>query len=1087
MTPSTVPAAPQIHGEVQVQLAAKLADISQVINDASLGTPEQQQAAKSEAISYHQELEAILRAAAAQVNEFDDQQDLRQAALLLSQQLQERDDQLRAVTAECSALKAAASAREAAAAQKLAKLRQQHAQEIAQRDRAAAAAEKDAFGLAQRASALEAELQQVRTDAEASQQQAQQRTHELQSELLAARSEFGKSALDSKTAMTELRAQHAEAMAALESRSVASAAEAEAKLAASREEETAHSIVTFEAEKRQWACHSEDFVAGVASVFQQAFAELSAIKAAYPTLVRQEEGAQPGADRAALDTLRTGGFATSEALRAALDAGSTALQSRLADVREALSLALQSQLLQAENAQEVQAATKSLEQLTTAHKELQLQCEQQQAQSEQQQTAFDVRLSELQDTEAASTAAVQVAQAEAAASATRCAALQDRLDILQQQCDALHFNCQRQLEELAASAETSALAQRQMAALQQEHADLQRQHNEAVAAASARVFQVEDDLKDAQQQIAVLERAAKQTAAAHAAELQQTTNDWKAELVTQQQRSLAELEHNAAASEARRQLLEQEWSQRLERQILNNCDAMEAKLQVLAAQHQAQIAAAEAAAETLRDGAATAQRLAAEQLVAVQDQCAALQQQLDNQSRAMVELREVSAHQAADAAALAAERLEQALMEQRLQLQSDYDRRLLENEAAAADALQQALDAAAEHRRMLMAQAETERRQIEDAHAMAVDDLRRDHSAELQRQADAHAGLCQELHARAEATAAAVAKMSSDAAASQQAAAQAAAHAAAAREAQLQGALTRVSADFRAETAALEEAASRERRSHQHLLAAALLDAEQKLASALAAATEAQEEAIQKQAATHAEQLAALAAEHAAAVQRFEQRLTEQRAGQQADQAAWAEAQRRLEQAVADANVQLEVAKQQAQDALGQLAAEHADALAVAFDELSAQQAAAEARAAAAAARAAAEVDCVREEAALEKQALSARVAALEREQSERPPRPEDVAQLAEVRAVVQEQEARAQAAEVALYSLRKEVLLHSDANRGGGIKPAGLSEVRSKLGQTLAAQSGVMAWMRDTPPGNSIRASKAKGSPTKAPARKLS
>lgn len=67
-------------------------------------------------------------------------------------------------------------------------------------------------------------------------------------------------------------------------------------------------------------------------------------------------------------------------------------------------------------------------------------------------------------------------------------------------------------------------------------------------------------------------------------------------------------------------------------------------------------------------------------------------------------------------------------------------------------------------------------------------------------------------------------------------AAQMAADAAAAREAQLQGALTRVSADFRAEVAALEEAASRERRSHQHLLAAARLDAKQKLSSALAAA-----------------------------------------------------------------------------------------------------------------------------------------------------------------------------------------------------------------------------------------------------------
>ena len=39
-----------------------------------------------------------------------------------------------------------------------------------------------------------------------------------------------------------------------------------------------------------------------------------------------------------------------------------------------------------------------------------------------------------------------------------------------------------------------------------------------------------------------------------------------------------------------------------------------------------------------------------------------------------------------------------------------------------------------------------------------------------------------------------------------------------------------------------------------------------------------------------------------------------------------------------------------------------------------------------------------------------------------RPSRPEDLALLAEVRGQVQEQEARAQAAEVALYSLRKDV-----------------------------------------------------------------
>lgn len=48
-------------------------------------------------------------------------------------------------------------------------------------------------------------------------------------------------------------------------------------------------------------------------------------------------------------------------------------------------------------------------------------------------------------------------------------------------------------------------------------------------------------------------------------------------------------------------------------------------------------------------------------------------------------------------------------------------------------------------------------------------------------------------------------------------------------------------------------------------------------------------------------------------MQRFEQRLTEQQAGQQAEQAAWAGARRRLEQAVADAGAQLEADKQQAQ------------------------------------------------------------------------------------------------------------------------------------------------------------------------------
>lgn len=113
-------------------------------------------------------------------------------------------------------------------------------------------------------------------------------------------------------------------------------------------------------------------------------------------------------------------------------------------------------------------------------------------------------------------------------------------------------------------------------------------------------------------------------------------------------------------------------------------------------------------------------------------------------------------------------------------------------------------------------------------------------------------------------------------------------------------------------------------------------------------------------------------------------------------------------------------------------------------------------------------------------------------------PRPKGQALLAEARQQTQEQEEPAQAAEVALYSLRKEVrpavhlflatragcgwlkmwpealyesstvlltvcvqvLLRSDADRGG-IKSGGLADSR-KLGQTVAAQSGVMAWMRD-------------------------
>jgi hypothetical protein len=72
------------------------------------------------------------------------------------------------------------------------------------------------------------------------------------------------------------------------------------------------------------------------------------------------------------------------------------------------------------------------------------------------------------------------------------------------------------------------------------------------------------------------------------------------------------------------------------------------------------------------------------------------------------------------------------------------------------------------------------------------------------------------------------------------------------------------------------------------------------------------------------------------------------------------------------------------QEALGQLAAEHADALSVAYNQLSAQQAKAQGHAAAAAAAAAAKLQSVQEEAAAENQALSDRVTALNYEQATR-------------------------------------------------------------------------------------------------------
>lgn len=180
--------------------------------------------------------------------------------------------------------------------------------------------------------------------------------------------------------------------------------------------------------------------------------------------------------------------------------------------------------------------------------------------------------------------------------------------------------------------------------------------------------------------------------------------------------------------------------------------------------------------------------------------------------------------------------------------------------------------------------------------------------------------------------------------------------------------------------------------------------------------------------AEHEQRAAMAAAEHAAALQELQQQAAEQQLAREAAQAAWAAAQSSLEQAVSDAAAQLEAAQQQsqvrpgacfvvdgwqqfslsgsnnlnelrsgkahnqvgrvsssgAQETLGRLAAEHADALSIAYDELGAQLAAAQGPAEKAAAAAADQLQSLQEEAAAEQQALSARVAALEHEQAGR-------------------------------------------------------------------------------------------------------
>lgn len=121
-----------------------------------------------------------------------------------------------------------------------------------------------------------------------------------------------------------------------------------------------------------------------------------------------------------------------------------------------------------------------------------------------------------------------------------------------------------------------------------------------------------------------------------------------------------------------------------------------------------QMEAAEARAAKATDDMQAAADLAAEQLAEAVAACAKLQHQLDRQIADTASLQDAAAEQAADAVEEAAAHLDQALVDQRLQLQGGFDVLLLQQEAVAMGALQKVLDDAHEHRRMLLEQAASE-------------------------------------------------------------------------------------------------------------------------------------------------------------------------------------------------------------------------------------------------------------------------------------------------------------------------------------------------------------------------------------------
>lgn len=134
--------------------------------------------------------------------------------------------------------------------------------------------------------------------------------------------------------------------------------------------------------------------------------------------------------------------------------------------------------------------------------ELRLECEGQRTELERQQAVWESRIAE---SKAAGSAALQVAQAESAASAGRCAAFEEQLGTLQRRCNALQSTWRLQVAELAAAADENAVIGQQLTELQQRAAELQRQLGDNVLAAAAATRQLQAEFMRTQQHVAEAE------------------------------------------------------------------------------------------------------------------------------------------------------------------------------------------------------------------------------------------------------------------------------------------------------------------------------------------------------------------------------------------------------------------------------------------------------------------------------------------------------------------------------------------------------------------------------------------------------